>query len=381
MATFNHDKIGVYIMALKDKYHLSDASRNSPGMTVDAELLEARGSALFNTIQLCTAISHGCSADSVRKYLEHYRNDKEEFQEIVDLSTPALYYAIGRNSPELINVLLDYGFNPEGLMNLTYHIIGQLPVLHDMQQRIANQLDSNQESPDPFVMLFAGPPGHGKTELAGQFRDLLCVKHISISCAQIMSDTQLLRSHQGYERSSDGSQLNNPLSHRRSECSVVFLDEFDKTTQEVRDSLLAIMEDRRTNREVDCSKTIWILGDEAIKTYYNRELAHLTDDHKQEADLVPLVDELMDLFKGRWGDAFESRVDKVVPFFPFSLGEQAVVAHKLLLSSAPKVRKDIDYRHEVKRHMSHCHVSFQHDGELCIHLAKKVTLPGLEHAD
>ncbi|KAI4706689.1 hypothetical protein J4E89_008756 [Alternaria sp. Ai002NY15] len=251
MATFNHDKIGVYIMALKDKYHLSDASRNSPGMTVDAELLEARGSALFNTIQLCTAISHGCSADSVRKYLEHYRNDKEEFQEIVDLSTPALYYAIGRNSPELINVLLDYG----------------------------------------------------------------------------------------------------------------------KYT------------DRRTNREVDCSKTIWILGDEAIKTYYNRELAHLTDDHKQEADLVPLVDELMDLFKGRWGDAFESRVDKVVPFFPFSLGEQAVVAHKLLLSSAPKVRKDIDYRHEVKRHMSHCHVSFQHDGELCIHLAKKVTLPGLEHAD
>ena len=120
-------------------------------------------------------------------------------------------------------------------MKLTYHIIGQLPVLHDMQQRIANQLDSNQESPDPFVMLFAGPPGHGKTELAGQLRDLLCVKHISISCAQIMSDTQLLRS-------SDGSQLNNPLSHRRGECSVVFLDEFDKTTQEVCDSLLAIME-------------------------------------------------------------------------------------------------------------------------------------------
>lgn len=88
-------------------------------------------------------------------------------------------------------------------MKLAYHIIGQLPVLHDMQQRIANQLDSNQESPDPLVIVFAGPPGHGKTKLAGQLRGLLCVKHISISCAQIMSDTQLLRSHQGYQRSSE----------------------------------------------------------------------------------------------------------------------------------------------------------------------------------
>jgi len=122
MATFNHGKMFVYYMALKYKCHLPDAPRKSPGMTVDDELLEARGSALFNTIQLCTAISNGCSAESVRKYLEHYRNYETEFQEIVDQATPVLYYAIGRNSPELVTLLLDYGFNPECCTDATHFI-------------------------------------------------------------------------------------------------------------------------------------------------------------------------------------------------------------------------------------------------------------------
>lgn len=113
MATFNHSKMFVYYMALKDIYHLPEAPRNSPGMAVDAELLEARGYVLFNTIQLCTVISNGCSADSVKKYLEHNRNDEKEFQEIVDQATPVLYYAIERNSLEVVTLLLDYGYNPE----------------------------------------------------------------------------------------------------------------------------------------------------------------------------------------------------------------------------------------------------------------------------
>jgi hypothetical protein len=31
------------------------------------------------------------------------------------IATPALYYAIGRNAPDIITLLLEYGLNPSGL--------------------------------------------------------------------------------------------------------------------------------------------------------------------------------------------------------------------------------------------------------------------------
>jgi len=56
---------------------------------------------------------------------------------------------------------------------------------------------------------------------------------------------------------------------------------------------------------IDCSKTIWILasnlGDEAITTYYKRQLEHLTDDQKQNVNLTPLLRQLAGIYKGRWG--------------------------------------------------------------------------------
>jgi hypothetical protein len=57
--------------------------------------------------------------------------------------------------------------------------------------------------------------------------------------------------------------------------------------------------------------------------------------------------------------------------FPFLPDEQAVVAHKFLLGNAAKVRKPIDLRDEVKRHMGHCYMSFQNDSGMCIHMAKR----------
>jgi len=63
--------------------------------------------------------------------------------------------------------------------------------------------------------------------------------------------------------------------------------------------------DRRNNRKVDCRKTIWVLasnlGQEEIKSYYERKLKQLTDEEKQGANLAPLVRNLKDIFEGRWG--------------------------------------------------------------------------------
>jgi capsid protein len=37
-----------------------------------------------------------------------------------------------------------------------------------------------------------------------------------------------------------------------------------------------------------------------------------------------------------------------------------------------KVRKDIDLREDVLRHIAHCHISYSDDGKLCSHLAIQV---------
>ena len=64
-------------------------------------------------------------------------------------------------------------------------------------------------------------------------------------------------------------------------------------------------EDRRTNHDIDCSRTIWVLasnlGDEAIVEFYEANLKHLKDKKKLEADIEPLLGNLRNAFQGRWG--------------------------------------------------------------------------------
>jgi hypothetical protein len=346
-----------YTMSLEKKYYLTKLSRTHTDITVDAELLNVTVSGLLSVIDLCTGILHGCSVDTVKTYVQHYCDDRDAFMDMMRLATPALYYAIGRNSPDMVTLLLEFGMSPHGvdraghfipalafaiihgdlhtldttevmkvllgagadpkivpedrwqkymeipkeswsftknqkksglkwcdmitrsylaqglnlsqmyylhraslckplteremqlaglhdvtdLMKLPYRIIGQLPVLNNLQEKVLNHIASNTDSPDPLVMVSAGPPGHGKTELAKQLGDLLRVETTTIVCSQMKSDMEPLGSKQGYHRSQEGSKLNNHLSQFNSACSVVFLDEFDKTSPDICGALLTVM--------------------------------------------------------------------------------------------------------------------------------------------
>jgi ATP-dependent Clp protease ATP-binding subunit ClpB len=64
------------------------------------------------------------------------------------------------------------------------------------------------------------------------------------------------------------------------------------------------------------------------------------------------------------------RINSIIPFFPFSPNEQAVVAHKFLLALQGKARLPINLKVTPPRFVGHCHVNILDDGKLCQRLAK-----------
>jgi len=90
----------------------------------------------------------------------------------------------------------------------------------------------------PLVLLFAGPSGHGKTELAQNLGRLISLDLHMVDCTTIKQETDLFGPRYPYVGYSEGSPLNNFLSDHTGTRSIVFLDEFEKTGQDIRETLL-----------------------------------------------------------------------------------------------------------------------------------------------
>lgn len=90
----------------------------------------------------------------------------------------------------------------------------------------------------PMILLFAGPSGHGKTELARQLGSLISLDLLTVDCTKMHSAFDLWGPVKPYAGYADGSKLNNFLAEHSGRRSIVFMDEFEKMDQEVRNTLL-----------------------------------------------------------------------------------------------------------------------------------------------
>ncbi|KAK8213733.1 P-loop containing nucleoside triphosphate hydrolase protein [Phyllosticta capitalensis] len=269
-------------------------------------------------------------------------------------------------------------YNIQEILRIPYRIIGQGPTT----KLVSNQIFAHYSmcTKAPLVMAFAGPSGHGKTEFAKQMGRLLNIPSTIIDCSQVRVEWQLFGSSAGFSGQSQGSVLNNFLSSMSGQRAVVFLDEFDKTEQEVREALLTVTEsgnytDRRYNKPVDATKIIWILatnrGDKIVQDFYEKELAGKTETEILKTSLAILQTKLRKDFKADWKAPFTGRIRMIAPFFPFSPNEQAVVSHKFLLELFDDVRRDIDLHPDVKRYIGHVHLSVQKATKICQHLSEE----------
>ena len=96
----------------------------------------------------------------------------------------------------------------------------------------------------PLVLMFAGPSGHGKTEMAQGIASLLQeiplspANSIVIPCGSISTKTELFGLAGAYRNSHIDSALNKFIRDHQGRRGVVILDEFEKLDNDAQEGLL-----------------------------------------------------------------------------------------------------------------------------------------------
>lgn len=283
-------------------------------------------------------------------------------------------------------------FNLTPLFEIPYQIIGQRLAAKTVQEWLMSHALHHVEM--PLVLLFTGPSGHGKTELAKRMGELLSLPLLKIDCTHLRRETDLFGAQAPYAGWQDGishlrrvslsliflgSQLNNFLVDRNGQKAVVFLDEFDKMDDDVYNSLLLLFDeghytDRRSMGKVlDCTKTIWVLasnqGEELIQKFWDDHVANKPEHHQLMVPLAPLQQSLERSFHNTLGAPLTGRLSAIIPFMPFSVEERAVTTYKFMRKLFNDSRKSINV--QEKQLARHIFLNFVDDGELASHIAQK----------
>ncbi|KAK1241437.1 hypothetical protein MKX08_001411 [Trichoderma sp. CBMAI-0020] len=267
----------------------------------------------------------------------------------------------------------------QGLLGIPYFLIGQTVATELLIQRLL--IHMMLPAKKPLVLCFAGPSGHGKTELARQLGHLLSLDLEVVDCTTFAHEMELFgprRPYHGYEK---GSAVNNFLVGHSGKRCIVFLDEFEKTTKEIHSSLLLPFDngeyqDRRNGDKIDCSKTIWILAtnalDNTILDFCRDNDAITGDDGDEKSRQVrKLSQQLRESFLQQFGAPVTGRISDFIPLLPFSDGEQAVITHKCLLELAQDLRLPICLiKGPSERLIGNIRLLIRRDGTVCSTLAK-----------
>ncbi|KAK6541470.1 hypothetical protein TWF694_007279 [Orbilia ellipsospora] len=265
------------------------------------------------------------------------------------------------------------------LFRAHFDLVGQEYALKKLLNHILMLTEKSGQTSKPAVFLFAGPSGHGKTELARQMERYLGLPFHSENMAAVKREDEFFGPHSPYRGYEQGSPLNNFLVANNGKRAIVFLDEIEKTSQAILNALLVIFErgasiiDRRGgNRKADISKVIWILAtnalDNNIKTFFTME-KHITPELMLKEGRA-LVSGMRKTLHGRFGAAFTSRIDLILPFFPFSYDEQAVLAHLEIWERREELQRSICLDPKARRLVGNIKLSMEKDYKSCRIISK-----------
>ena len=280
---------------------------------------------------------------------------------------------IGRPTPRMVQCAEAWEMMP--IFEVPYHIIGQHHATEQVQKAVlGHRLFQNDT---PLVLLFTGPSGHGKTELARRMGSLLSLELLVVDCTEMRMETDIFGPKAPYYGSDKGTPLNNYLAEWNGKRAVVFLDEYEKTTDAVRKSMLLLFEngdykDRRNHKQLDCSQIIWVLaanfGVEIINKFWIQHLKDQNLDQQKKAPFKTLEASLKTKAISEISAPVTGRISEIVPFFPFNHDEQAVTTYKFMRQLWNKVRAPINT--EQKWFPGHSFINYVDDGRIATWLSK-----------
>lgn len=128
----------------------------------------------------------------------------------------------------------------EPLLGVPYFLIGQTAASSLVIDHLLSYMARGivHQSKRPLVMVFAGPSGHGKTELARKLGHLLSLEIEVVDCTTFNREDELFGPRAPYRGSEKGSPLNNFLTRKNGQQCIVFLDEFERTSPDIHNALL-----------------------------------------------------------------------------------------------------------------------------------------------
>lgn len=274
-------------------------------------------------------------------------------------------------------------FEMTPLFEIPFQIVGQRLAAKTVQEWVMSHALHHIEM--PLILLFTGPSGHGKTELAKRMGELLSLPLLKVDCTQARFTTDFFGPQAPYAEHEVGSPLNNFLADYSGQKAVVFLDEFEKTTKEVHKSLLLLFDEgfyqdhRVVGKQLDCTKIIWVLasnqGEEMIQKYWDDHLAERPEYAQLQLPIDPLQRQLEQSFQSTLGAPLTGRVSAIIPFLPFSKEERAVTTYKFMRKLFNETRKPVSV--EVNHLARHLFLNFVEDGRLASFIAEKYYSPEL----
>ncbi|KAK5658636.1 hypothetical protein OQA88_2029 [Cercophora sp. LCS_1] len=263
------------------------------------------------------------------------------------------------------------------LLGLHQFIIGQEYALRLLLDQILSHLVIQDNK--PLILVFAGPSGHGKSEVGKMLGELMSLDTLRLDMASMKRETDLCGARAPFVGCEVGSPLNNFLAGHSGERALVFLDEFDKAGREVRETLLipfgeGTYVDRRNNRPINASGVIWVVAcntlDETVMGYFeNRDVSSILCSDTGHSVAAGLQDRLGRVLEAKFGYPFAGRVSCITPFLPFSAHEQAVIAHKYLLDLAASMKQPKAV--QQNQLIGAVNLRFRNETALCRDLARK----------